>query len=268
MVRYGEPMTTTETNERRRVTVRHVWLPRQHGAWAMLLVPFLLGVAASRPNAWQLVLAAAALTGYLTSATLQAWGRARRPPDYRAPIGVYGAVFAVTGLILIVVFPPLLLSLVVVVPTAIVVFQGARPGTRRDLANSLAQVAQVLVLVPAAAYVSGAVDVDGVVAYTVVAAAYLVGTVLVVRSVLRERGNVTFGTLSVGFHVVMTALVIILYPAAYALLAAGLTGRAIALPILQRRWASAGRTLRPIHVGMVEIAASIAVVVVSFAIPL
>ncbi len=50
--------------------------------------------------------------------------------------------------------------LVVVVPAGIVVFQGARPGTRRDLANSFAQVAQVLVLVPAAAYVSGEVDLE------------------------------------------------------------------------------------------------------------
>jgi len=267
-MRYGEPMTTSERTERQRAAIRHAWLPRQHGAWAMLLVPFLLGVAASRPSAWQLVLAGAALAGYLTSATLQAWARARRPPEYQWPIIVYGAAFGVLGLILVVAFPGLLLSLVIVVPAGIIVFRGARPGTRRDLANSLAQVAQVLVLVPAAAYVSGSAEVDSVVAYTAVAAAYLGGTVIVVRSVLRERGNATFVALSVGFHLVATMLAIILYPAGYAFLAAGLTGRAIALPLIQRRWASRSRTFRPIHVGVVEIAASIAVVVVSFAIPL
>jgi hypothetical protein len=196
-------MTADTTPERRRGAARHVWLPRQHGAWAMLLVPLLLGVAASRPGSWQLVLGGAAFAGYLFSATLQAWARARRPPEYRSPILVYGAVFGVLGLMLVAAFPPLLLSLVVVVPTAIVVFQGARPGTRRDLANSFAQVAQALVLVPAAAYVSGEVDLERIVAYTAVAGAYLVGTVLVVRSVLRERGNEAFAALSVGFHVVV-----------------------------------------------------------------
>jgi len=261
-------MTSSDDVERRRVVARHVWLPRQHGAWAMLLVPFLLGVAASRPSVWQLVLAGAALAGYLTSATLQAWARARRPPAYRPPIIVYGATFAVLGLILVVAFPALLVSIVIVVPAGIIVFRGARPGTRRDLANSLAQVAQVLVLVPAAAHVSGEIDVERIAAYTAVAAAYLIGTVLVVRSVLRERGNIAFVGLSVGFHVTVTILAIILYPAAYALLAAGLTGRALALPVIQRRWVSGARTLRPIHVGMVEIAASTAVVVISFAIPL
>ena len=267
-MRYGEPMTASERPEQRRVATRHVWLPRQHGAWAMLLVPFLLGVAASRPSAWQLVLAGAALAGYLTSATLQAWARARRPPAYRPPIVVYGAVFAVLGLILVVAFPALLLSIVIVVPAGIIVFRGARPGTRRDLANSLALVAQVLVLVPAAAMVSGEIDIAPVAAYTAVAAAYLVGTVLVVRSVLRERGNIAFVGLSVSFHMVVTMLAVLVYPPAYALLAAGLTGRALAVPLIQRRWASGERTLRPIHVGMVEIAASFAVVGVSFGIPL
>jgi hypothetical protein len=261
-------MVTNEHSARRRVAVRHLWLPRQHGAWAMLLVPLLLGVAASRPSAWQVILAGAALTGYLTSATLQAWSRARRPPEYRSPIVVYGAVFAVLGLFLLVVFPPLLLSLVVVVPTAIVVVQGSRPGTRRDLANSFVQVAQVLVLVPAAACVSGEVDVERIAAYTAVAAVYLVGTVLVVRSVLRERGNTGFAVLSVGFHAAVTVLALMLVPAGYVLLAAALTARAIALPVAQRRRAPGAHPLRPIQVGIVEIVASIAVVVVSFAVPI
>jgi len=261
-------MVTDEGSARRRVAVRHVWLPRQHGAWAMLLVPLLLGVAASRPSVWQVVLAAAALMGYLTSASLQAWARARRPPGYRPPIVVYGAAFALLGLILVAAFPVLLLSLVVVVPTAVVVFRGARPGTRRDLANSLVQVAQVLVLVPAAAYVSGETDIERIVAYTAVAAAYLVGTVLVVRSVLRERGNTGFAALSVGFHAVVTVLAFVLFPGGYALLAAGLTARAVALPVAQRHRASGPHPLRPIHVGIVEIASSIAVVVVSFAFPI
>jgi hypothetical protein len=261
-------MTADTTSERRRAPARHVWLPRQHGAWAMLLVPLLLGVAASHPSSWQLVLGCAAVAGYLFSATLQAWARARRPPEYRSPILVYGAVFGVLGIMLVAAFPPLLLSLVVVVPTAIVVFQGARPGTRRDLANSFAQVAQALVLVPAAAYVSGEVDLERIVAYTAVAGAYLVGTVLVVRSVLRERGNEAFAALSVGFHVVVTLLAIWLLPPGYALLAAALTARAIALPVVQRRRAAGAHPLRPIQVGMVEIAASVAVVVVGFAVPL
>jgi hypothetical protein len=92
--------------------------------------------------------------------------------------------------------------------------------------------------------------------------------VLVVRSVLRERGNEAFAAWSVGFHLAVTLLAILLLPSGYALLAAALMARAIALPVVQRRRASGAHPLRPIQVGMVEIAASVAVVVVSFAIPL
>ena len=79
------------------------------------------------------------------------------------------------------------------------------PERRRDLANSLAQTAIALVLVPAAAYVSGAWETEAVVRATLVAAGYLVGTVLVVRSVIRERGNRGFVALSVGFHAALPA---------------------------------------------------------------
>jgi hypothetical protein len=57
-------------------------------------------------------------------------------------------------------------------------------------------------------------------------------------------------------------------PWPYALVAVGLTARAIALPLAQRRWAGGPHPLRPVHVGIVEIVSSLAVVVVSFAVPL
>jgi hypothetical protein len=234
----------------------------------MLALPLLLGVAASRPGIWQLVLAGVALSGYLTSATLQTWSRARRAPEYRRPILVYGVAFTILGLVLVIVFPPIVLTLIVALPAAFVVFGGARPGTRRDLANSVAQVAQAIVLVPAAAFVSEEFDLGRVLPYSAVAATYLVGTILVVRSVLRERGNVAFTALSVGFHAAVTLLALVALPAGYWLLAVGLGARAIGLPVAQRARASGPHPLRPIHVGLVEIAASLAVVGVSFALPL
>ena len=234
----------------------------------MLLLPLLLGVAASRPDGWQLVLGGAALAAYLASATLQAWARARRAPVYRPPILVYGAAFAVLGLVLVVTFPPLLLTLVVTIPAVAVVVRGARPGTRRDLANSVAQVAQTLVLVPAAACVSGEFDVERIALFVAVAAAYLLGTVLVVRSVLRERGNASFAAVSMGAHLGFAAVALGFLPTGYAILGLALAGRAIALPIIQQRWATGPHPLRPIHVGLVEIAASAAVVLVAFAVPI
>jgi hypothetical protein len=229
----------------------------------MLLVPVVLGVAASRPSPWQLVLAGAALAGYLLSATAQSWSRARRPPAYRRPLAVYGVVFAVLGIVLVVAFPPLLLVLVIAGPAGAVVFRGARPGTRRDLVNSVAQVVQAIALIPAAAFVSGEFELGRVATFTLIGAAYLVGTVLVVRSVLRERGNEAFAGLSVGAHVAFTLAAALALPWPYALVAALLAARAAALPLIERRARRGPRPLRPVQVGIVEIVASVLVVAVS-----
>ncbi len=240
---------------------RH-WLPHQHGAWAMLAVPLLLGVAASRPSAWQLVLAAAAVLGYLASATAQSWLRTRRREALPLPPAVYGAGFGVLGLALAVAFPALLLALLVLVPTGALVMTGARPGTRRDVVNSLAQALQALVLVPAAAWVSGAFDPGRVAIASGVGAAFLLGTVLVVRSALRQRGSTSFAALSVGFHGALLVPAALL-GAPWVVLAIGLTARAAGIPYLAWRRTGTPRPLKPVHVGAVEALASIAVVVVA-----
>lgn len=244
------------------------WFPRQHGAWAMLAVPLLLGIAVTTPAGWHLVLALAAVTGYLAAATAQAWLRARKRPSFIPSLAAYAAIFSASSLALLRTFPELVLAAVVVVPMGALVFGGARPGTPRDLVNSLAQTAIALTLVPAAALVSGSWELDAVVRATLVAGGYLIGTVLVVRSVIRQRGNRGFAALSIGFHVAATVLAVATLPWPYAVYFAALTGRAAMLPLAERRLAGTARPLRPVQVGMVEIAASTALVVLAFAVPL
>ncbi len=242
----------------------HQWLPHQHGAWAMLAVPFLIGVAAGTASLWHVLLATTAVTGYLASATVQAWRRARKRDPLVLPMRVYLVALAVQGAVIAAAFPLLVVSVVVLAPTALIVAVEAKAGTRRDLANSLMQVVQALVLVPAAALVGGATDPGRMGVATAIAAVYLFGTVLVVRSVLRERGNRRFAVRSTAFHAVGAALAALTLPAPWAVLGLGLGLRAWLLPVVVDRRARAGRPLRPVHVGMVEAVASVAVVVVAF----
>src|SRR5674476_980060 len=107
----------------------HLWLPRQHGAWAMLALPIFVGIAASRFVPGQLLLAAAAVAAYLASATLPAWLRARRRPSYLPSIVAYGAATAVLGAPLLVLEPRLILAVIVVVPAGALTLAAARPCT-------------------------------------------------------------------------------------------------------------------------------------------
>jgi len=190
-----------EVGQRRTV---HLWLPHQHGAWAMLALPILVGIAASRFVPGQLLLAGAVVAGYLASATLQAWLRARRRPSYVLSIVAYGAATALLGIPLLVLEPRLLLVATVVVPAGVVTLAAARPGTPRELVLSLAHVAQASVLVPAAMLLAGETSTWVLGAATAIAAAEMAGSVLAVRSVIRERDNVTFAVRSVGYHAAIT----------------------------------------------------------------
>jgi hypothetical protein len=249
-------------------TSRRARIPRQHGAWAMIATPLLLGVAASQPAPWQAVMAIAAFSGFLTSVVAQTWLRARRSPGYHRLLAIFGITFAASAAALVVAWPALLATLVVLIPATAITLGGARPGTPRDLATSLAQVAQAVVLVPATAWVSGAWDAEDVTRMTIVAAAFLVGEVLVVRSVLRERGNARFAALSLGFHAVLVLAAAVALPAAYAMLGLVLLLRSASLPVVQRRWATTSHPLKPVYVGLLELGCSVALVLVAFTVPL
>ena len=244
------------------------WLPHQHGAWAMLALPIFVGIAASRFVPGHLLLAGAAVAAYLVSATLQAWLRARRRPSYVPSIAAYGAATALLGIPLLILELRLLLVAIVVVPAGALTLAGARPGTPRELVLSLAYVAQASVLAPAAMLLAGQTSTWVLGAATAIVAAEMTGSVLAVRSVIRERDNVGFAIRSVAYHAGITLAAAASLPLAYAVLGAFLTARAAALPLARRRLASRGRGLRPIHVGLVEAIASIALVAVALAVPL
>jgi hypothetical protein len=245
-----------------------LWLPHQHGAWAMLALPLLIGIAASRLVPSQLLLAVAAVAAYLASATLQAWLRARRRPSFVPSIVAYAAATALCTIPLVVLEPRLVLTVLVLAPAGALTLVAARPGAPRELALSLAHVAEASMLTPAAMLLAGGTSAEVLVAATAIAAAEMAGSVFVVRSVIRERDNSGFAVRSVGYHVAITLAAAATLPMGYAALAGFLTVRAAALPIARRRLATTRRALRPVHVGLVEAVASIALVVVALAVPL
>jgi hypothetical protein len=234
----------------------------------MLVLPLLVGISASRFDIWQVVLAGAAASGYLASATAQMWRRARNPQRYRLPFLGFGGPFAALSLALAASHPALLLTLLVLLPAATITVLLSRPGRPRGIGEGLAQVAQALVLVPATAYLAGPLDDSRVALSTLVAGLYLAGTILVVRSVIRERGNVRFVALSVGYHAIAVIWAVVLLPAPYTVLFAVLAARALVLPLFERRLADTAGPLRPIHVGIVEMLASACLVGLCLAVPL
>lgn len=246
-------------------------LPDQHGAWAFLLFPAVLGVAAGGWSWSLLPITAAWVTLYPLTWSLSGRLTApRRRERFNRSLQVWTAI-AVPLVAGSVVLRPWLtwIGLAYLLPAAMnLAF--ARARRERDLSNDLVLVAECTAAVPVIAGVAAsrggwlppwpamlAADV-GLMA--LVCALTLIGSTLHVKSLIRERSNPAFTT---------AARVFALACVPVALVASLLTGNspAVALPFVAlylRAQFLHRQTWRPGRIGLLELAGLILVAVFAF----
>jgi hypothetical protein len=251
----------------------------------MLVVPLVVGVAAVGARPWHALLAATWMVGYLAFAAASLLLKARGRARYRPAAAVYGGAALALGVALLVVRPTLAWWAVPYLPLLAVALGAAwRRAERSWAADAVTVVAACLLAAVAAtpAALEGgptplALTGGSVGAWQAVGAlaAYFLGTVFYVKTMIRERGNRAVLVASVAWHAVAVAAALATVavgrsagPAAGALpgwsgwalagLVALLTARAAAVPL---RFPGA----RPMAVGLGEIAASAALTTVLLA---
>ncbi|MEU7578040.1 YwiC-like family protein [Streptomyces sp. NPDC041068] len=229
------------------------WLPNQHGAWAMLAVPFTAGVflggAGAGPRWAHLPLFVAWLAGYVAAFHAQQWLRLRRlsrnpkaPRRHVRPALVSAAVCAACGMPLLFAYPWLLLAAACAAPFVAVNTYYAWRNRERALVNGLAAVVPACGMLLVALRVGGGDLADGW-RPALACLLFFAGTVPYVKTMIRERDSRSHYWASVTYH----ALAV---PAAYALspwlavLFAAYLARAALLP---------GKGLKAAVVGAVEV---------------
>ncbi|MER5338249.1 YwiC-like family protein [Micromonospora sp. NPDC002717] len=243
------PPTATTTGRARAGGRSPGWLPPQHGAWAMLLLPFLAAVTVTGPHPLHLPLLGAVLAAYpLSYFGLQAvkTGRFRR---VRPQLAAYGVATALCAAPVLAARPAVLAYAPLYGVLAVVNAGYARRRRDRALVNDLAFVAQCGLLGFVVATVAG-VPPARVTGATVVALGYLVGTILYVKTMIRERDSGRYRWASWAYHAVAALAAALWAPVPVALVFAALLARAVALP---------GRRLTPKRVGLVETACTLLV---------
>lgn len=224
------------------------YLPPQHGAWAMLLVPWLAGVLIAGFRWLHLPLLVAWLTGYLFSYYLLLAVKTRRPGRVRAQLGVYGPPTVLLGGLVVGWAPQVLwYAPAYALLLAVNVAYAARRD-ERALLNDLASVAQSCLMVFVAATVAGVPPGEALPAF-VVLAAYFTGTVLHVKTMIRERGNRRYRRASIIYHEL----------AAVGMLWVSIPAAVVFALLLVRAWVLPGRRVTPLRLGVVEIVASVLV---------
>lgn len=232
----------------------------------MLIVPFAVGALDGGPTWRHLLLLLAWLTGYFAFFAAGLWLRSRGKRRYWPPVRSYGVLTVVLGLVVIAVEPDLLRWAVVFIPLlAISLWCSWRRADRTLLNDGVTVLAACLMTVVAAGFGEriGAPGTSGSAGLAWLPGAdqgrtwllaglllaYFAGTVLYVKTMIRDRGDVGRYRLSVTYHV--TACL----PAALASPPFGVLFVALALraAIVPKRWPG----VTPARIGIGEIVASL-----------
>ncbi|THF76073.1 YwiC-like family protein [Cohnella fermenti] len=228
---------------------KKIVIPHEHGGWAMVTVPFLIGTVAGAPNVWHIPLFLGWFFLYLSSyPLLQAVKRSSNRSHWVRWGVLYGAVAVVCLIPPLIAMPRLFLFGIPLLALLAVNLWHAKRRSERALVNDLCAIL-TFAIGGAAAYLLGDGDWDRTMAAVVAFSfLYFTGSVFFVKSVFRERKNKRWAVCSYVYHALLLALPLALgYPwmsAAYLFSAA-------------RAFSLAGKLVRPMKVGIIEIAGSV-----------
>jgi hypothetical protein len=238
------------------------YVPPQHGAWAFLGLPLVLGAVVAPLTPLLLVLAVAWVAAYPLSYAAFGLVRARRPQRFRRPFAVWLAVVLPVAVVLVVARPWLVWVGFGYLPLFAVNLRYAQRNDERALANDLVFVVECALIVPVTWAVGAGdgswtppslADVPTEVwVMTIVCAMVLAGSTLHVKSLIRERRDARYARASRTFAVACV-------PASFALAAwwgwpagAWLIPPFVALGV--RAFVVGRKPLRPGVLGVIELA--------------
>lgn len=243
---------------------RHAgWVPNQHGAWAMLVVPFLLGVFLrlrdGQPGWFLIPLFACWMVGYFAFHAASGWLKAppKRKEGWVRPLATYAMVSATMGFTTLLVGGwPIALWAPAFVPLMLPALWLAAQRNERATIGGALTIAAAVLMIPIARYPNPG-DAFGPGTWptwllTLLVFAYFFGTVLYVKTNIRERGSRPWLVASIAYHGV------------WAIIAAALAGNGLIpwwwtvffLLATLRAWLVPPKKWSAKHIGFLEIGMS------------
>lgn len=213
--------------------LRNVYIPNQHGAWAMLIIPFLFGMFAAEARLVHVLLFAVWLLIYLFSYPLLQWIRTRNRKRFSRPLLLYGSLLVVFGGILLLLEPRLLLIGLLYLPFFLVNIYFAKQNNERSFINDLVAVLQFSSMVYVAYWIGGGSDWIVATELFIISLVYFIGTVFYVKTMIREKNNAFFYKLSVLYHSVSIGIFAVFFHWSLLIPAVLLLVRAVVFPKLK-----------------------------------
>lgn len=221
----------------------------------MLIAPVLVGALAGGVNGWHLLLLFAWLGAFCLNFYISLTIKSRRFKRYQPQLFTYAGATIGFGIPLVWHDSAVLRMLVAALPAFAVNMVFVLRRNERAWINDVVGVALAGV-VGFGAYRIGTSPTDDAHALHAVLAIclYFVGTVIYVKTLIRERGSRRWLNLSYGYHALLVLLCVVGGWWAAAVIALALLARAVAVP---------GRGWTPKRVGLTEIVSTTAVALVA-----
>ena len=219
------------------------YIPNQHGAWVMLILPFLFGIVAFGGQPIHILLLISWLMLYLLSFPVLQWIKTGKTSKYRQPALVY-ALLSISAISLLLIYQPALIGYGLFLAICFVPnIYYARTRNERALTNDIIAIVMFCSFIYPVMYTGELTDWRLATILFVIACLYFIGTALYVKTMLRERGNRHYYYGSIVYHIVICGLVSYLHIGL--MISFGiLLARSIILPHFK---------LKSKHVGIIEI---------------
>lgn len=223
------------------------WIPNQHGAWAMLISPLLVGAISVGTTPMHLALLVAWLSAYCFNfylgLTIKAWRRTDRWSRYRKQQITY-------LLIAIICTTPIVIQhsdLIVLTPIFVVAFAinliSIRAKNERSWINDLVGVSLAVLVGGVSISLSDQSLNSSQLHMLFMQFLYFAGTIWYVKSMIRDRGSRGMLATSVGWHSAASILALIISPIYFAFF----------ICTLLRSYVMPKFSVNPAMIGMIEI---------------
>ncbi|WP_149093826.1 YwiC-like family protein [Paenibacillus terrae] len=179
------------------------YIPNQHGAWAMLILPFLFGLAASRGDLIHIPLFVCWFFIYLFSFPVLQWIKTGSSERYRKPAVVYGVILLPLLISLIWFEPALIWYGVLLLLFFMANIYFAKTKNERALLNDIVAILLFCSFIYPVIYMGGGEDWRVATELFLLLVLYFIGTALYVKTIIRERKNIRYHYASIIYHLVI-----------------------------------------------------------------
>lgn len=171
-------------------------IPKQHGAWAMLVIPFLLSVILGKPTIYHIPLFLAWFFIYLATYPFLTYIKQRRKKEFLQAVIVYFSIAFLFGMISLLYEWRILLFLIVMIPLFIVNMYYARQKNERALLNDICAII-VFCIGGLISYYFSMKQIDHTALFiALISFLYFLGSTFYVKTMIREKNNPKYRLIS------------------------------------------------------------------------